>query len=74
LRLIVFEIPDIPDRRLPGQSSFREVTVAAVDCLVVLWIKTINLEHVFTYCLFQTQPGLIGQAKNNHTSNNWHYY
>jgi hypothetical protein len=32
--------------------------LAMVDYLVVLWM-TINLENVFTCCLYQTQPGLI---------------
>lgn len=34
-----------------------------VDYLVVLWM-TIDLENIFTRCLFQMRLGLIGQAKN----------
>lgn len=39
------------------------------DYLVVLWM-TINLENVFTCYLYQTQPGLIGQARNYHKNFN----
>ena len=40
-----------------------------VDYLVVLWM-TINLENVFTCCLFQIQLGLIG-LEDPKICNNW---